>query len=445
VAGAVAIMMFTATTYADDNKSNQLNAAVVSSQAKDSEEEEEEEEEDTEYVVRDWSHLPYFELDDVAKHKTLETGVWVFFEDGVYDITEFIELHPGGKKILEAAGSSIAPFWLQYRQHDHPTVREVLAELRIGNLKNPPPEAYIQTVAANAQSGAQSDDPYANEPMRTADFIISMLKPFNAEPKLDELTKCFLTPNSHFFVRNHLPVPRVNPETYRLKVGGEGRPTVEFTLEDLKTKFPPRTIVNTIQCAGNRRSEINAVAKVQGLDWQGGAISTAVFTGARLRDVLASVGLTDEEIEKEEYKHVQFEGYDKDATGSHYGASILIDKIESKKSDVLLAYEMNGEPIPLDHGFPVRAVVPGVVGARNVKWLRSVLLSHNESQSHWQQNDYKGFGPNITFKDADYKSGYSIQELPVTSVICEPPNNAKVKPGQEITLKGYAWSGKNQK
>lgn len=81
---------------------------------------------------------------------------------------------------------------------------------------------------------------------------------------------------------------------------------------------------------------------------------------------------------------------DTDTTGVPYGASVLRDKAMDPLGDVLVAYEMNGQPIPVDHGFPVRLVAPGIVGARNVKWLSRIMMSDHESQSHWQQNDYKG-------------------------------------------------------
>lgn len=127
--------------------------------------------------------------------------------------------------------------------------------------------------------------------------------------------------------------------------------------------------------------------KVKGLDWGPCAIGNATWSGARLVDVLHQTGwdLSDPRIE-----HVVMEGMDVDPTGTPYGASVPAHKALNPMGDVLLAYEMNGQPLPKDHGFPVRAVVPGVVGARNVKWLGRIQLSSSESNSHWQQNDYKG-------------------------------------------------------
>ena len=142
-------------------------------------------------------------------------------------------------------------------------------------------------------------------------------------------------------------------------------------------------------------------------------------------------------------RHVQFEGYDVGADGSPYGASIPIEKGFNPFSDVILAYEMNGEKLPRDHGYPVRVVVPGVVGARNVKWVNRIVVSENESDSHWQQNDYKGFGPGIDWDNLDYSKSPAIQNMPVTSLITEPEEGSKVKIGDDgsFKIKGYAWSG----
>lgn len=108
---------------------------------------------------------------------------------------------------------------------------------------------------------------------------------------------------------------------------------------------------------------------------------------------------------------------------------------------------MNGQPIPRDHGYPVRLIVPGVVGARNVKWLSALRLSDEESDSHWQQCDYKGFIPQTDYDNVDFRQGFSIQSLPVQSAICNPLDNSRLslnrlrQNGNRLELSGYAWSG----
>lgn len=142
----------------------------------------------------------------------------------------------------------------------------------------------------------------------------------------------------------------------------------------------------------------------------------------------------------------KFEGYDLDPSGTPYGASIPISKAMDSRADIILAYEMNEQPIPRDHGFPIRVIVPGVVGARNVKWLAKIIVSKKESQSQWQQNDYKVFSPNTDWDNVDFSKAPAIQEMPVISAICKPEQSEIIKViNGKINVKGYAWSGGGRK
>ena len=236
-------------------------------------------------------------------------------------------------------------------------------------------------------------------------------------------------------------MPEVNSKTYRLQIDLEngGKP-VDFDLEELKTKFEQHTLTVAIQCAGNRRDEMNGIKKVKGLTWAEGAIGNAKWTGVKLRDVLMAAGFK----ERSDYtgKHIQFEGLDMDVSKAPYGASISLSKALDPSSDVLIAFAMNGEDIPKDHGYPVRIIIPGVVGARQVKWLSKIVIADEESRCHWQRNDYKGFSPSTDWDTVDFTTMPSIQDLPVQSAICEPLNGTLLEEGtEEFTVKGYAWSG----
>ncbi|XP_025831817.1 probable sulfite oxidase, mitochondrial [Agrilus planipennis] len=378
-------------------------------------------------------NLPNYTLKQVAEHREREKRIWVTYKDGVYDITEFVDAHPGGDQILLAAGASVEPFWKLYGQHHADFVYEILESLRIGNL-----------VDDQKPSSTTSDfsDPFIKEPIRHAALIPASEKPFNAELPPTLLVANFITPNELFYVRNHLPVPEVDPKKYELEVDVEGtNKSIKLTVESLK-KLPKHTITATIMCAGNRRSEMTEVKPVKGLSWGVGALGNAEWSGVLLRDVLISMGID----ENSNFQHVQFEGLDTDPTKKPYGASIPFWKAIDRKGDVLLAYEMNNEVIPRDHGFPVRVIVPGVVGARNVKWLKRIIVSNNESDSHWQQNDYKGFSPGIDWDNVDFSKSPAIQELPVTSAICVPsPNQTVTVRDGHITAYGYAWSGGGKK
>nr|XP_033792921.1 sulfite oxidase, mitochondrial [Geotrypetes seraphini]XP_033792922.1 sulfite oxidase, mitochondrial [Geotrypetes seraphini] len=373
---------------------------------------------------------PVYTLKEVQRHRTLADGIWVTLGKEVFNITEFVDMHPGGNRILLAAGGSLEPFWAMYGIHNQKHVLEILSAYKIGELS---PEEQ-------ASGPADLSDPYAQDPPRHPALKVNSMKPFNAEPPAEVLTDAYITPNAFFFKRNHLPVPRLDPASYRLEVVGRmGNASLFLSLEELKTRFPRHEVTVTLQCAGNRRSEMNAVKPVKGLDWGIAAIGNAKWAGARLRDVLVAAGFSEGEIGA---LHVQFEGLDRDLAGTGYGASIPYHEAMSSSHDVLLAYEMNGEELPLDHGFPLRVIVPGVVGARNVKWLSRILVSIEESQSHWQQNDYKGFSPSVDWDTVDFSASPAIQELPVQSAITDPqPGTLVAEEDDKITVKGYAWSG----
>ncbi|XP_063222455.1 sulfite oxidase isoform X2 [Bacillus rossius redtenbacheri] len=376
--------------------------------------------------------LPCYSLEQVQKHCSAKDRIWVTFNQGVYDVTEFVQQHPGGDKILMAAGSSVEPFWMLYAVHQNPQVYAMLESMRIGNL----------SAEEAAEATAGMEDPYSVDPKRHPVLEVRSQKPFNAEPPLSILTDSFTTVTDLFYVRNHLPVPEVDITTYELEIEGLGLKQISLSLDDLK-KFPKHTVTSTIQCAGNRRSEMSQVKPVKGLTWGAAAIGNATWSGARLRDVLLAAGLPEDHPG---IKHVQFEGLDTDAANVSYGASIPVEKAMDPRGDTILAYEMNGAPLSRDHGYPVRVVVPGIVGARNVKWLGRIVVSGEESSSHWQQNDYKGFSPSTDWDTVDFSKSPAIQELPVTSAICTPLEGSTVRPvGGKITVRGYAYSGGGHK
>ncbi|XP_076241641.1 sulfite oxidase [Calliopsis andreniformis] len=375
--------------------------------------------------------LKTYTLEEVSKHDNERDHVWVTFKQGVYDITDFIEKHPGGpSKIIMAAGSSIEPFWRIFANHNTSEIYGLLESMRIGNISK-------EDATSNNDN---MDDPYAREPLRHKALKINGSKPFCAEPPASLLVESFITPIELFYVRNHLPVPEIDIKSYTLELAVEEDTKKSLSFEDIK-KYPKYTITSAIMCGGNRRSEMAQEKHLKGLSWGVGAIGNATWTGVKLCDILRDLG-----IEEENYNHVQFEGYDLDPSGTPYGASIPISKAMDPRADVILAYEMNGQPIPRDHGFPIRVIVPGVVGARNVKWLGRIVISKEESHSQWQQGDYKGFSPSTDWDNVDFSKAPAIQEMPVYSAICvpEPLETVKVKDGK-INVKGYAWSGGGRK
>ena len=279
-------------------------------------------------------------------------------------------------------------------------IYEALEKMRIGNLRQ-------EDVETNRKQMADTSDPFANSPKRHPALIVNQQKPFNAETPLSILGDSFLTPQDLMYVRSHLPVPDVDPAEYKLEIEGLGCKNINLSLEDLKTKFPKTTIVATIQCGGNRRLEMKSRKNLKGLNWRGGAIGNGEWTGVRLVDVLAEAGF--DENKTPGARHVIFEGLDHGPDMEHFSASIPIEKAADPRGDVLLAYEYNGEPISRDHGYPVRVIVPGVVGVRNVKWLSRIEVSEEETDSHWQKKDYKGFNASTDWDTVDWSKSEAIQ------------------------------------
>lgn len=373
--------------------------------------------------------LPSFSMDDIKKHNNSKDRIWVVYKAGVYDITDFVDAHPGGRnRIMLAAGASIEPFWRQFAIHNQDEVRKILEQHRIGNLAG-----FDVKKAEEEQKrlDAEAARIWDHEPDRHPALGVKSSRPFNAETPADALTGAAHVANELFFVRNHMPVPSgIDLADFCLEVKGEGLRRRCHTLDDLKAKFAEHTVSTTIQCGGNRRTDASKAGPVKGLGWTAGGIGNAEWTGVWLRDVLAEAAGCDGLAATD--AHVRFGGLDKDAASS-FEVSIPVEMAMSPDRDVLIAYRMNGEPIPRDHGFPLRAVVPGVVGVRNCKWLKSVTVSRDESQSDWQQRDYKNFPAWLTSPELGYESVY---ETPIQSQITEATRD-----GASVTVKGYAYCG----
>lgn len=384
-------------------------------------------------ACREEKELPIYTRAQVAEHCTKEKGIWCTYKDGVYDITNFIMDHPGGDRIMLAAGKSIEPFWRLYQMHvSRGNATKILDTLIIGKLD----PKDVEIVNASAEG-----DPYGKDPKdRHPALLYHSNKPCNAELPPGLLMDNWITPNDLFFIRHHHPVPHVDSKKFRLDIEGLGTKSLRLDLEDIRSRFLPHEVTTTIQCGGNRRGEFNKLEETSGISWGSGAMSTATFKGALLRDVLTFSGLmTPASAERDGVQHVIFEGMDS------MQASIPIEKALSQYGDVLLAYEMNGEPLPPEHGYPIRVIVPGHVGVRQVKWVTKVKTSAEEAEGPWQRGiSYKGMSPSVkTIKhltEEELRKVQSIQEQPVTSMILEPKEMSAAEL-DDITVKGFAWSG----
>ena len=341
-------------------------------------------------------------LKEVKEHGMDAETKWITKGNRVYDITDWIPGHPGGEVILRAVGGAIDRYWDVFTIHKKQEVYDILESYYIGDID---PRDLVDGVVP----ASDIDDPFKSDPERDSRLLQHTQCPCNAETPKEQLIS-YITPNETFYVRNHLWVPELDASNYKLIIELYDGTEKEYTLKDLIGKFKEVHITTTLQCSGNRRRHMTEGSRsTNGLQWNVGAISTAEWTGVRLRDVLYDAGFPIDEW-PEEVKHIQFMG------AEAYGASIPIDKALDKRGDVLLAYKMNGKPLPADHGYPIRALVPGTVAARSVKWLNKIVISDEESTSQWQRRDYKCFGPNIG-SNPDWDSAPAIQEMPVQSAI----------------------------
>lgn len=262
-------------------------------------------------------------------------------------------------------------------------------------------------------------------------MIIRAHEPLNAGPAPEQLCAADTTPTSQFFVRTHGSVPTVDTQHYRLLVDGDVVHPLSLALSDIHA-LPVHTITATVQCAGQRRRELHELQPIiNEIIWDLEAISTAVWQGARLADVLRMVGVS----VPSDHAHVAFLGMDeieKDREQIHFGASIPLSK--ALDPDTLLAHTMNGEPLMPLHGYPVRVLVPGYIGARSVKWLHHIRVQTSPSDNYYQQVAYK---LQRTNSDMD---GLMLGELPVSCAICTPQSGVVLRAGQ-VEVCGYALAG----
>jgi nitrate reductase (NAD(P)H) len=211
--------------------------------------------------------------------------------------------------------------------------------------------------------------------------------PFNCEPPLARLMHHgFITPAPLHYVRNHGVVPRGDWASWTVEVTGLVRRPARITMDELVRDFPAVEVPVTLVCAGNRRKEQNMVQQTLGFNWGAAGVSTSVWRGARLRDVLRRCGIMPR---KGGALNVCFEGAEDlpGGGGSKYGTSVTREWALDPSRDIMLAYMQNGELLLPDHGFPVRVIIPGCIGGRMVKWLERIIVTPAESDNYYHYKD----------------------------------------------------------
>jgi len=390
-------------------------------------------------------------LEEVQKHSS-QNSLWVTFKGSVYDLTQYANKHPGlQSRLLLAAGHDLEPYFNVYDLHFHNHIIESLNEnFKIAEL--------TEDDALKAKS-FDIPDPYVHEPKRSSHLMVLQPKPFIGEPKLFLLTDNYFTPNHIHYVVNHNPVPLIDENDYEFTVTGNGINKIEysFTLNDLKTKFDKVDVACTSQGVSykTKDSDLDEVIErdrslTMHPTFLSCAVSNAKWSGVRLRDVLKYCGLDVASINSgKHYKNVQyvsFIGHDTDETGINYASCIPINKAIDPLGDVILAYEMNDEPLPRDHGYPVRVLIPGYADSLSCKWLEDIRIDKEELPTLWPWNTYHGNAENNDTETSKNTDNRFVKDIPVQSIICNPCPHSTVGGLnlEEIDVKGVAWSGEGR-
>ncbi|PLK22957.1 oxidase [Porphyrobacter sp. TH134] len=265
------------------------------------------------------------------------------------------------------------------------------------------------------------------------EMIVQRIRPPLLETPMDVFREGVIAPNDRMFVRWNWDMPTaVKAANHRVAVGGAVNTPVSLTLDEVAAAGETVEVVAINQCAGNGRGL--SEPRVTGTQWGNGAMGCAKWTGVRLRDVLAKAGVT------EGAKRVRFAGLDVPLTD---GAPQFIKSIPmdiALRDDVLVAWAMNGEPLPLLHGFPLRIVVPGWFSTYWVKMLSTIEVLTGEDDSYYVAKSYRMPAAPITPEDKDFAT-VPITEMPPRAFITSHADGAVVAQGQALTLEGIAMGG----
>ncbi|MGH8240108.1 MAG: molybdopterin-dependent oxidoreductase [Steroidobacteraceae bacterium] len=292
-----------------------------------------------------------------------------------------------------------------------------------------------QDAATTASAAAGDIQPLVALPGKKP-LIKRTFRPPNFETPLSELRTAF-TANDAFFVRYHLAVvPEVDPRTWRLRVGGASvRRTLELLLDDLKSGFERVSMAAINQCSGNRRGLFTP--RAPGVQWGYGAMGNATWGGVRLRDVLDRAGVKGDALE------VVADGADSGLLSSpDFVKSLPIERVRDEHT--LIAFEMNGEPLPHWNGAPARLVVPGWTATYWVKHLTALRIEPTRFDGFWMKAGYRvptGAFPGARFASQETPETTPITEILVNSLVTSHVAGAQLRRGQPQQLQGWAWDG----
>jgi anti-anti-sigma factor len=262
-----------------------------------------------------------------------------------------------------------------------------------------------------------------------AGMVVHRAHPLNCETSIPALIGGAVMPNQRFYVRNHFQIPRFDAASWRLNVVGLVERPLSLSLRDL-VKMPSQTEFVTLECAGNGRSLLSP--RVNGEQWNLGAVSTAEWTGVPLAEVLNRAKV------KAGASELVFRGADSgklDESSQPIRFERSLSMEDAHASEVLLAYAMNGEVLPIAHGYPLRLIVPGWYAVASVKWLTEIDVSSARFNGHYQTETYF-----FEWQRGEQVVREPVSLLRVRSLITEPEPDSEVEQG-ELPIRGVAWSG----
>ncbi len=285
--------------------------------------------------------------------------------------------------------------------------------------------------------GLQDPDPFQMFD-KDKEMVVLNSKPWNMEA-VAHLLDDRITPNKYMFIRNNGLVPEnIDVKKWTITFDGESvKEKKTFTLEELKSKFAHHTYQLTIECGGNGRSEFDPPAK--GNQWTIGAVGCASWTGVRLKDVLKEVGIKDDAV----YigYHAADQHLSRDPNKEPISRGVPISK--AMMDETLLAFKMNGEDIPLVHGYPLRLVCGGWPASTSGKWVnrisvRNIVHDGEKMTGSSYKVPCNPVAPGEEVKDEDM---CIIESMPVKSLITYPKSGAMIPKGKKLNIRGHAWAG----
>jgi len=283
--------------------------------------------------------------------------------------------------------------------------------------------------------------PYASEPQK-APLILLTDRPVQLETPRHYFQTAF-TPNEAFYVRWHLDgIPNiVDLKEWKLRVEGNVAKPQAFSLPELMQRFKPASLAAVNQCSGNSRSRLQP--RVPGGQWGNGAMGNAMWTGVKLRDLLDAAGVKSGSVQ------VQFQGLETGQGPKSLGSNAFLKSLDLANpvlDECIVAYLMNGEPLPMLNGFPVRLVVPGYFATYWMKCLTWIRVLDVPDENFWMKTGYRVPDTqrgNTTPEDV--KAGkvktIPLARLPIRSFLISPDGSSKIPSGMNVTLRGIAFSG----